>query len=481
MQDELNVFAGVLAVDYTFTDISNFLQDNYKDSPTIVAIFEQDEPHYMVASSTGSNSAKVVLVDDESTPCPNPEIRDGSCKAVRIPAAELSENDLDRVISRAFLRQQEKDFPEGELISARDENTLYATQTKRFSIEDAELDWYIMIMTPVETEVGDTITQGEALFGALIAVATLGFIICSVLVGLMLHNRKKREVIVSDWRFMCAFVGGCALLNAACLSFLGENTDELCLTRMWLVHWFIVFALSFLFVKTYRMYRLVGAGAIRATISHGQAARMTLPLIFAQTLILLIFTFVDPNKRTEQITNEGSEITHRYVCDHDTPAFFIVMLIYEGGLILVGCVLAFKTRHLRDEFNESKQIILSMYDTLVIGSVLLIVANVVVTYQGEQRMLFTVGIFWISCFASCVFVLPRLLQVKNRAAKTRDGSSGVHISGVNFSANRISQSALSRSSKMESISERQTSNGTTGFNDEEKVEEASPVVSNGTV
>ncbi len=40
-----HVFEGVLAVDYTFTDISTFLRTNYKDSEIIVAIFEQSDPH----------------------------------------------------------------------------------------------------------------------------------------------------------------------------------------------------------------------------------------------------------------------------------------------------------------------------------------------------------------------------------------------------------------------------------------------------
>lgn len=433
MQNDRNVFAGVLAIDYTFTDITNFLQDNYKDTPTVVAIFEMAEPHYMVASSTGSNAAKVVFTDDESKPCPNPEFRDVSCKAVRVKATDISENEMDEVVSSSFSRQKEEGFPDGQLISTKTNGgTIYAIQSQTFSVEDAKLDWYIMIMTPVETEEADQIVQGAPLFGALVSVAVIGFAICFVLVALIYRNRKKREVIVSDWRFMSAFVGGCALLNASCLSFLGPNTDQLCLTRMWLIHFFIVFALSFLFVKTYRIYRLVGARPTRTTISHAQAARMTLPFILLQTSILLIFTFVDPNKMTETITNEGSDITHRYVCEHDTPAFFIVMLIYEGGLILIGCVLAFKTRNLQDEFNESKQIILAMYDTAVIGSVLLIVSNAVVTYQGEQRLLFAVGIFWTTCFASMVFVLPRLMQVISRESQKDEYSRNVRVtvSGV---------------------------------------------------
>ena len=162
---------------------------------------------------------------------------------------------------------------------------------------------------------------------------------------------------------------------------------------------------------------------------------MVIPFVLVQTVILLIFTFVDPNKQTSIVEEDGSSIEHRYVCGHKTRAFFAVMLIYEGGLLLVGCYLALKTRHLQSEFNESKQIILAMYDTAVFASILLIVCNAVVGFQGEQRLLFSVGIFWTTCFACAVFVIPRLMQVRKKqvAAKHTNTNSGSRVGRVNIS------------------------------------------------
>eukprot|EP00581_Thalassiosira_minuscula_P018090 CAMPEP_0183711762 /NCGR_PEP_ID=MMETSP0737-20130205/7171_1 /TAXON_ID=385413 /ORGANISM="Thalassiosira miniscula, Strain CCMP1093" /LENGTH=624 /DNA_ID=CAMNT_0025940329 /DNA_START=152 /DNA_END=2023 /DNA_ORIENTATION=- len=238
MQGDRNVFAGVLALDATLNDLTRFLQTNYMETPTVVAIFEQKEPHYMIASSTGSNSAKTVLVEDETKPCPfDAEGRNVFCKVARFNALDLksSKNEMDHIIASAFLRQKEEGFPIDKLVSAstNKKNTLYATQTKPFSIEDASLDWAIMIMTPMEAKGSDQIVKGDDSFGVLIAVTTLGFAICAFLTGILIRYRKKRDIIFHDWRFMSAFVGGCALLNASCLSFLGPNTDALCLTRMW--------------------------------------------------------------------------------------------------------------------------------------------------------------------------------------------------------------------------------------------------------
>jgi len=459
LDDGRDVFDGVLAVDYTFTDLSNFLRTNYQNSSTVVAIFEQEAPHYIVATSTGSTGVKLVLKNDEEVPCPDPSSSD--CKAARVPAAELAENEMDTVIRNAFLRQQAEQFPQARLISSRSDNvdTLFASQVKSFSIFDqsSKLEWQIMITTPVETEDADTIVVGDSLFGVLIATASLGVVVCAVLVGLLIKNRAERPVITSDWRFLGAFVVSCSLLNLSCFAFLGPNTDELCLLRMWLVHFFFVLALSLLFVKTYRMYTLVGSNTFRrVTMSHARTARLAIPFVLLQTLILLIFTFVDPSKSTELIESSGSDITHRLICSHKTPAFFIVMIVYEGGLILVGCVLAFKTRNLESEFNESKEIILSMYDTAVISTILLVVANAAVVYQGQKRLLFSLGIFWTSCFASCMFVLPRMMKVQKQRSPPSTGRYAM-TAGISEAAQR--EHDASASSRMAPVRESSTENG----------------------
>ena len=413
---------GVLAVDFTFTDISNFLIDNYKGTDTTVIIFERDEPHYVVAASTGSTGVKRVLKSDGVTPCAADATRD-ECQAIRASAGELDETSADAIIRASFLNQQAAGFPQDDLISSAPVgySDIYASQVKLFSTSTGslgvtELNWQIMIMLPVTTEDSDTILYGDSLFGILVTVASIGALVCFALIGLLVKNRKKREVIVTDWRFLSAFLASCAMLNLACLSYLGPNTDELCLIREWLVHFFLVLSLSLLFTKTYRMYKLVdSASTFRSTIiTHKQAVKLAAPLVLVQTLILLVFAFVDPSKLTELIYFSGSDITHRLICSHETPAFFITTVTFEGGLILVGCVLAFKTRNLRSEFNESKQIIFSMYDTAVISTIILVVSNIALQYQGQQRLLYSLGIFWITCFAGCVFVLPRTLKFSSR-------------------------------------------------------------------
>lgn len=234
----------------------------------------------------------------------------------------------------------------------------------------------------------------------------------------------------SDWRFTGAFIFNCALLNLACLSFIGPNTNELCLLQMWIMNLFYICVLAPLFVKTYRMYLLVGTQRVRRqNIPHSKTFFMMVPFILVEILILLIFTFVDPSKKTSIIEQYGSDIIYREVCSHETAAFFWTQCVYEGGLLLIGCYLAYKTRNMNEEFGESKQLIFSMYNIAFVASIIIIVANVVDVYERALCILLTVGVFWCTIFSSGVFVLPRLLQVKERLGGGENGRR-ITVTGV---------------------------------------------------
>jgi hypothetical protein len=453
-----NVFEGIVAVDYTFDNITEFLVENYQDLSVEVAVFEEAPPHYLIASSTGSKGVRKALASDESQPCPEEE--SAECTAVRVGIEDMSDNEMDVVLARAFARQAEENFPEANLVAIKaGDNTdakAYASQTQIFNVPDAGLAWRVIIISPAQLSSEDAILPGNNLFPLLVAVGIIGAVVCLFLLFKFFKYRATRAVVASDWRFTGAFIWGCAMLNTASLSFLGPNTNSLCLLRMWMFHLFFAVSLSPLLVKTYRMMILVGGNHLqRVKISHKKAFLMTLPIVLFQVLILLIFSFVDPSKQKENIEMSGGSVEQRITCSHDTNALFIVEMLFEGGLVLAGCVLAFKTRNLHSDFGEAKQLILAMYNIAVVGSVVVIVTNVMTTGQASKRVLIAIGILWGSVFSSCAFVIPRLLQVRDnrdarsgtdmsKGARRARPKSNVHVSGLGNSILPSSNSSASQ-------------------------------------
>ena len=311
---------------------------SYGSSDIVVAIYEDNPPHYIIALSTGTSGQKLVLSAENSQPCP---VESGTatgapCEPQRIPFADLEGTTLDdTVIGKAFERHQQAGYPK-ELIKIKQETSggrlkFYLTQSSLYEQPGANLRWRILDAIPSGRSASDSIEKGDALFPALIVVALFGFAICLGFAAVFFRKRKERAVILADWRFACAFVLGCALFNTSTLTLLGPNTDELCMLRMWSFHGLFAVALSPLFVKVWRIWRLVGHADRfrRAKMSNTTTAVWALPLILIQALILLFISLFDPPRRTDETdVREGvtTQVSFRVRCS-------LVPVYAKGGLL----------------------------------------------------------------------------------------------------------------------------------------------------
>jgi len=428
--DGKNVFAGVLAVDYRFEDITEFLVESYGGASTYVAIFEDKEPNYIIALSTGTLANTLALSDDPSKPCHVDSGNDIPCDPIRIEMAKLSGTPNDDVLFKSYQKHKDAEYPK-ELItvgaSEGVDGDVYLSQSSLYEQLDANLRWRIVVASPGDRSDSDAIMPGDALFNVLIAVSILGVALCIVLFTIFYSKRKKRAVLYSDYRFTCAFIGGCALFNCSTLTLIGPNSDPLCLLRMWSFHMLLVTALAPLFVKVWRMWRLVGSTNIRrVSISHMKTALYMLPMISIQFLILLIISLVDPPKQSEEIKISDNTITQHLVCAHNTKALDIIEVVYEAGLVIIGCVLSFQTRNMDKKFGESKQLIFSMYTWLLVSFVFYIIIMVADISPNGEALLQGIGVLWTSVFSSAAFVVPRLIQVRADSTSKYEGAQVNH-------------------------------------------------------
>lgn len=78
--------------------------------------------------------------------------------------------------------------------------------------------------------------------------------------------------------------------------------------------------------------------------------------------------------------------------------------------------------------------ILQDYNIALVASIVLIVAFAVEAYDGTMRIFVTVGVCWCTIFSSGVFVLPRLLRVKESTRDRMNGPGGLRtrVSGLSL-------------------------------------------------
>lgn len=443
-EDRRTIFRGAFAVDYTFEDINRFLVDSYGEGATTqenyeetyVVIFEAAEPNFLVASSTGRSAASKVLEEDEDTPCPDDADDSIGCVVKRVSMNELTGRQFDEILRKSYEKQREEIFPR-DLVSVRlsDDpgSDAYASQSSFYSSGD-DLEWIILVISPVEKATSDSLDKSEGLFGVVCVIASLGFVLCLAMFISFFLKRKSRAIILADWRFTSAFLMGCALLNISSFTFLGEATEALCMARMWTFHFLFALALSPLFVKVYRMYRLVGTpNRNPAIISNPQAAAMSMPIICIQIIILAIFTIVDPPVPKDIILVDDTVVTQSVECTTDTDGFTITVLIFEFGLVLTGCALAFITRNLDSGFGQAKELGFAMYNIAFIGAIISVITFAMNIDMTGQIVLFAMGTFCGTVFSSAAFVVPRLIQSKQEnnfvPAKRGAGSRTSRIGG----------------------------------------------------
>ena len=351
---------------------------------------------------------------------------------------------MDTVLFRAHAEQKKQGYPQ-KLISSKESEDIHSNAYVSQSLiyEQPNIKWRIIVVMPTRKSTSDSITREHPMFGILCIFATLGFLGCFGQFIVYFRNRKNSEVMISDWRFTSAFILGCSFLNLSSFSLLGPSTNAACMTRMWTFHIFFFITLAPLLVKVWRMLVMVG-GAMkmqRHKISHTKAVAYTLPLILVQIVILTVFSFADPPKQDESIEIVGGSTSQCITCKHKTDAFFIMQSVFEGSLVVAGCVLAYKTRSHGSRLGEAKSLILAMYNILLVGIIIILITKVMKINQATNYVVQAIGILWATIFCSCVFVLPRLLRVKERkrASMNEIGGNG-RIRGRRSSAFRLNSS-----------------------------------------
>jgi len=424
-EDNRQVFSGVFAVDYTLGDIREFLTQ-YQGSDFMVLVVEAAEPNYVVASSSGSLATKLVRKENLTVPCED-GIDATACTVVRVPIDELDGNPADRILRKAFEAQTEADFPSSDLVAFKLSQTVrddaYISQGGVFEQPNAYLTWRIIVVTPMEQSSIDAAYVGTGPFYIILTVALVGFAFCISLFTSFFGFRKQRAVQNADWRFTCAFLFGCSMLNLSSLTLVGENRDELCMLRMWTFNLLFATALSPLFVKVGRMYRLLHASQHfrRVNVTNLQAMLYTLPIIVAELVILTVFSFADPSKAVEELGSDPLEFgqIQQVTCQHESQAFLWTQVAFDAFLVLIGCYLAFETRNLDARFGEAKQLAFAMYNIAFTGIVVLLITRLVEMDGTIKLLLQAFSVAWGTMFSSAAFVVPRLMDVQRHLRKLK--------------------------------------------------------------
>ncbi|KAI8999160.1 7 transmembrane sweet-taste receptor of 3 GCPR-domain-containing protein [Gaertneriomyces semiglobifer] len=237
----------------------------------------------------------------------------------------------------------------------------------------------------------------------ILVLAAMSMVITLIMMGGLVAHRHKPIVRASAVTFSM-FILSAAFL-ACCLPYLyvGIPTDKSCLAQIWVGGIAFALAVGNIIAKNYRIYRIFNAGA-SATVKvlpDWKIMPISLAILIVELVIDAVWTKLAPLHPSLTDNGDRREWTCNTSSDANGP-ITMVATIYKILLLVLACILAYKTRDVGDQYSETRAISVASYTMLLSGAVVLPV--VLLTDTGGVELEFylkSVGLLlslWVTIF-----------------------------------------------------------------------------------
>mmetsp|Transcript_69426 Transcript_69426/g.103336 ORF Transcript_69426/g.103336 Transcript_69426/m.103336 type:complete len:917 (-) Transcript_69426:138-2888(-) len=268
-----------------------------------------------------------------------------------------------------------------------------------------------------------------ALYGAIIVAA-----ICIVLVGVVsvatFHYRKTKVIRYAQPIFLYLLLVGLLFLCIGATLLPAMPSQGTCIATQW----FILLGYSLELVPL-----IVKVAALNTLHQHARKFKrvklefknlyMTVGVIIAAvTIFLLIWTVMDPLSRqsNKKLTNDlnednGQIVAINYSCASDSPVWLACAYIYQLLLLVTSTVLAFQSRKVKQEFNESNSLVFVIYAHSVVLLLRIVLWLFRSSIQANYAMAITSYLLSMDIFLTLViYFVPKLVAARVPRAEQKN-------------------------------------------------------------
>ena len=245
-----------------------------------------------------------------------------------------------------------------------------------FTAREAVCEWVIDHQEDLELfiprgyprVVVDTATySGPLLY---VAIGCGGVAILYVLVAaFMVYKYSASKVFVyAQVPFVFLVLFGIFLVACGSIFVALVPQDPVCVTQKWFITLGYTLELVPLLVKIAAINRVVAATRRmkRVRISMQSLCLTVVALVVAVVLFMTIWTVVDPPMRHEdRYLKDVDVVATAIVCASNSALWDMMALCWNGILILCATVLAFQSRNVKEEFNDSQSLGTMIYSHFV--------------------------------------------------------------------------------------------------------------------
>jgi hypothetical protein len=184
------------------------------------------------------------------------------------------------------------------------------------------------------------------------------------------YRRDRRVMVFAQVEFLLLILSGLLCVSIGAVILAVPPTDGVCVASVWLVLIGYTLEIVPLCTKVSVINRLMHASAsMKRFVVQRKSLFGVVTGISAFVLVfLLVWTIVDPPQRqvvyvlTDSSTpNNELVVEQQFFCASRYSSWTVINLIWMSFLLVCAAVLAFQTRGVRQEFNESQTMTLMIY------------------------------------------------------------------------------------------------------------------------
>lgn len=275
-----------------------------------------------------------------------------------------------------------------------------------------------------------------------------------IITGIMVYrHRELRAIRVAQVEFLYLLLSGSLTIGLGAIVVGLPPSNASCVTVIWLINLGYTFELVPLIVKVAAVNKLLGAARQfrRVVLSRQSLFGAVFGISAVVVVVLLLWTILDPPQRnqeyslsSETTSPKGYVDSHTiidvaYYCSSESMVWDYIAVGWNGLLLLCAMVLAFQTRTMQKDFNESQTLAFLIYSHfvfVVLRLITLILSSSNKSTLGGWRSL----IFSFDTMATIViYFVPKFLQSNVSQQST---SNSNFMSNLSFPNTNLLNAAL---------------------------------------
>jgi ABC-type branched-subunit amino acid transport system substrate-binding protein len=247
----------------------------------------------------------------------------------------------------------------------------------------------------------------------IIVAASIGILACFIMMALFASWRDRPQIIASSLLFVELIILGAAMIYASLFFWVLETTTAMCNLRYWLSGVGFVLMFSALLTKTWRVWRIFHEHSLKMMkLTNIYLLRIMAVALSVEILVLAVWSGAfTPEAETVVLDENRPILNYRTCTTEDSLPFAIILIIFKAALILAGVVLGFWSRKIRSEYNESKFILIAMYNITFAALILLVLFAIGISDRYIDFLIRSIAILWGVTATLCILLIPKIYYV----------------------------------------------------------------------